>query len=127
MPQPPSISGVPSQGPNFDPMDRIIQDLMNIESFLIQLDPKDLKAFNAQYPKITPIRKTNAGQIDLLFDDPYNYPHSRLQALHKENEAIFLNLEGLAGSMNPLNETEFKRFLHVVEQALSKFDDELTP
>ena len=127
MPQPPSIIPVESQGPNFDPMDLVVQDLISIETLLLQMDPHDLSGFEKCYRALAPLQNIVAGHIDLLSDEPYHFSHTRRAALHKQNAAIFLNLEGLAGATQPLNEAEFKKFMKVIEQALSNFDNELIP
>ncbi len=129
MKQPPTIQPASRPGPAYDPMDRIIESLQNIESFLVKLEdnPRDLHYFNTHLSKILTLRKTISQQLDLLFDEPYNYPHARLSILHKENEKIFSNLEGIVGSINPWDHVAFKKFTEAAMQSIEIFDNELTP
>ena len=129
MKQPPSIQPASRPGPDYDPMDQIVQDLENIESFVscLALNPKDLKYLNSHLPGILALRRTLSHQLDKLVEDPYNYPPSPLKTLHQENEKLFLYLEGAVGAMNPWNEKEFKKMVKAVETILSTFDDFLTP
>lgn len=129
MQQPPAVHQDPIPGPDFDPMDRIVQDLQNIESFLARLamDHKDLTYLNTHLSSILASRRAISEQIDKLADDPYNYPASRLQSLHGENEKIFTYLEGVVGSMNPWHPKEFKKTMKAAEEALLKFDCDVTP
>lgn len=129
MKQPPTIQPAAGQGPGYDPMDRIVEDLQNIESFLIKIedDPADLKYLNTHLPNILSLRRTISHQIDLLTEDPYNYEAQHLSSLHKENEKIFSHLEGAVGAMNPLNKSHFKKFIEATFQSIEKFDNNLTP
>jgi hypothetical protein len=63
-------------------------------------------------------------QIEMLNLAPYHYTHAHLARLKKENEKIFLNLEGAIGSKNP---AEFKKFVKICGDAISDFDNDLTP
>lgn len=114
---------------DYDAMDRIVQDLVNIESFYtyLAMNPKDLGYMNAHLSAILGLRRTISRQLDMLADEPYSYPKSKLQKLHQENEKIFSYLEGAVGAMDPWNEKLFKSSLHALEETFSKFDDELTP
>lgn len=129
MKQPPTIQPALRPGPSFDPMDRIVQDLENIESFVDRLimDPKDLAYLNSHLSGILSLRRIISHQLDMLSDEPYNYPASRINKLHQENEKLFVYLEGVIGAMNPWNEILFKRSVKAVEEALLRFDQDLTP
>lgn len=129
MKQPPTIQPASTPGPDFDPMDPIIQDLENIESFLsrLEMNPQDLRYLNSHLPGILALRRTISHQLELLAEEPYNYPPSRLKILHEENERIFIYLEGVVGAMDPWNEKAFKKALKAVEETLLKFDQVLTP
>lgn len=129
MKQPPTIQPASRPGPGYDPMDRIVEDLQNIQNFISKLadNPKDLKYLNTHLSKILSLRRTISHQLDLLTEEPYNYPVPRLSLLHKENEKIFLHLEGLVGAMAPWNESHFKKFMDAVDSTIEKFDDDLTP
>lgn len=129
MKQPPSIQPASRPGPAYDPMDQIVQDLENIESFIsmLALHPKDQKYLDSHLSSILGLRRTISHQLDKLDGEPYNYPQARLKNLHQENEKIFLYLEGAVGALNPWHEKEFKKFVKAVEEALSKFDESLTP
>jgi len=129
MKQPPSIEPTPTPGPAYDPMDRIVQDLQNIESFVSRLamNPKDLSYLNNHLSPILGLRRTISQQLDKLAEDPYSYSPTRLQNLHKENEKMFTYLEDVVGMMNPWNEEKFKRAVKATEDVLSKFDGDLTP
>jgi hypothetical protein len=129
MKQPPTIQPANGPGPAYDPMDRIVEDLQNIESFLMKLedDPTDLKYLDSHLANILALRRTISHQLDLLSEDPYNYLAQHLSLLHKENEKIFSHLEGAVGSMKPLNKPHFKKFIEAAFQSLEKFDSDLTP
>ena len=129
MQQPPTIQPTPRPGPDYDPMDRIVQDLQNIESFLLRLEmnPKDLTYLHSHLSPILALRRTISQQLDKLSEEPYDYTPERLKKLHKDNEQVFTYLEGAVGSMDPLNEHEFKRFLRAAGKTLSDFDGDLTP
>jgi len=129
MKQPPTIEPAPSPGPGYDPMDRIVQDLQNIESFVLRLEdnPDDLDYLKTHLSPILGLRRTIAQQIDQLEGSPYSYPPARLILLKKENEKIFSYLEGLVGEMQAGNLIEFKKFVNACGKALSDFDDLLTP
>lgn len=129
MKQPPTIEPVPVPGPDFDPMDRIIEDLENIESFLdlLVMNPQDLGYLNSHLPGILGLRRTISHQLDMLTDEPYNYPTSRLKILHEENERIFIFLERVVGIVQSWDEESFKKSVKALEEALIKFDDLLTP
>lgn len=126
---PPTIQPTPGQGPGYDPMDRIVEDLQNIESFILKLgdDPEDLHYLDTHLSKILPLRRSISNQIDLLTYDPYAYPNVRLEVLHKLNEKIFSSLEGLVGAMQAGDETHFAKFMEAIEASISKFDENLTP
>ncbi len=129
MKQPPSIQPAPVPGPDYDPMDRIVQDLENIESFLalLEMRPQDLHYLNSHLPGILSLRRTLSQQLEMLADEPYNYSASKLKMLHQDNERIFTFLERVVGTMNPWDESAFKKSVKAVEEALLKFDDNLTP
>ncbi len=129
MKQPPTIQPAEGPGPDFDPMDRIVQDMENIESFLIRLetDPRDFVYLDSHLSGILGLRRTLSHQLDMLESDPYNYPPSRLKTLHQENEKLFLYLEGAVGAMKSKNDPEFKKFIKETGKILSAFDDTLTP
>ncbi|MBM3184294.1 MAG: hypothetical protein FJZ64_03205 [Chlamydiae bacterium] len=126
---PPSISSAPRPGPAYDPMDQIVQDLQNIQSFLsfIHDRPHDLEYVEKHLPKILSLRRTINHALDQLAGEPYSYATSRLHALKKENEAIFSYFEGAIGAINPLNIKELKKFVHACEKKISEFDGNLTP
>lgn len=129
MKQPPAIEPASVPGPGFDPMDRIVEDLENIESFLdhLQMNPQDLAYLNQHLPGILALRRTISHQLVMLEDEPYNYPPARLKILHEENEMIFIFLERVVGTMNPWDEKGFKQACKAVDDALIKFDNILTP
>ncbi|HVX01298.1 MAG TPA: hypothetical protein VHA52_12820 [Candidatus Babeliaceae bacterium] len=129
MKQPPSIQPTPTPGPDFDPMDRIIEAMENIESFQDRLvmDPQDLKYLNTHLSGILALRRTIAQELDLLIEEPYYYSYEKLTKLHQENERIFTFLEHVVGTLDPWNEGAFKKAVKALEEALLKFDDELTP
>lgn len=129
MKQPPSIQPASGPGPAYDPMDRIVEDLQNIQNFISKLadDPKDKKYLSTHLSQILSLRRTISHQLDLLTDEPYNYSPARLSQLHKENEKIFLHLEGMIGAIAPWNEDHFNKFMDAIETTIEKFDDDLTP
>lgn len=129
MKQPPTIQPATTPGPDFDPMDWIIQNLENVQSFVSRLamKPEDLNYLNSHLSGILSLRRALSEQIDMLANEPYNYLPSRLKALHQENENIFIYLEGVVGAMNPWNKTEFKKLVKAVEETLLKFDGDITP
>lgn len=129
MKQPPSFQSDPSQGPAYDPMDRIVQDLLNIQSFLSYLseNPKDTKYFETHFSKILSLRKGLSLQLKQLNEEPYSYASSRLGDLQKRNEKIFSLLEGVAGAVNPFNKAEFETLLESLETEILQFDNHLTP
>ncbi len=129
MKQPPSIQPAPRQGPNYDPMDRLVENLQNIQNFLSKLsdNPEDLKYLDSHINHILPLRRSISQQLDLLFDEPYNYPHDRLVALHKENEKIFSHIEGIVGAMHTHDLKHFQKFLEAAETIIDRFDEDLTP
>ncbi len=129
MKQPPSIQPALTPGPDYDPMDQIVQDLQNIESFLLFLssNPKDLTYLNTHLPSVLGLRRTISQQLEKLSEDPYNYSPSRLKKLHDENEKNFIYLEGVAGEMMAGEEGKFKKFTKAALKAISDFDNDLTP
>lgn len=129
MKQPPSIQPDPIPGPDFDPMDAIVQNLQNVESFLFYLsdNPKDVNYLKTHLSGILGLRRTLSHEIDKLSDEPYDYAPARLKKLHEENERVFIYVEGVVGEMKSGDEIKFKKCLKAAEEALSKFDDELTP
>lgn len=129
MKQPPTIQSDPTQGPAYDPMDRIVQDLLNIQSFLSYLseNPKDTKYFETHFPQILSLRKGLSLQLKQLGDEPYSYAASRIGDLQKRNEKIFSLLEGVAGAVNPFSKGEFDTFLESLETEILQFDNHLTP
>ena len=129
MRQPPTIQQAPYPGPSYDPMDSIIQNLENIQSFLSHLvmNPKDLDYLNSHLSGILGLRRILSQQLEMLADEPYNYSLFRLKILHQENETTFIYLEGVVGSMNPWDEKAFKKSTKAVEETLLKFDQNLTP
>ena len=126
---PESIEPAPRPGPDYDPMDRIVQDLQNIQSFISHLDehPEDLNYLDTHLSKILGMRRTIAQQIDQLAEEPYDYSAARLELLKKENERIFSYIEGAVGAMSRPDPDELKRFLDACEKCLLKFDGDLTP
>jgi hypothetical protein len=116
-------------GPAYDPMDRIVEDMENIDAFLSYLAQKhnDPTYFQTHYPKILGLRKGLDLQIDLLSGEPYGYHPARVNLLKKENEKLFSLMEGLAGAMDPLDNAEFQRFMKACVKELSQFDNDLTP
>jgi hypothetical protein len=114
---------------NYDPLDRIVQDILNIQSFLAHIEehPGDLKYLEGHYSKIWSIRNTNASQIDKLAETPYDYSPYHLALLKKENERIFHYLEGAVNAMKQANLTELQRLTHECGKAISKFDNTLSP
>jgi hypothetical protein len=116
-------------GPSFDPMDPIIQNIENIESFLSQLavDPEDLQYVNSHLPGILALRRTMNNQIDALSSEPYNYTPAQLKILHQEIENIFLYLEGAVGALNPLHVKELKKMVKATEDSIKRFDRDLIP
>ncbi len=129
MKQPPSIQPASRPGPDYDPLDRIVENLQNIEAFLSKLEdqPEDLSYLNSHLPQILPLRRTISHQLSLLQDEPYSYSQERLATLHRENENLFLHLEGVVGSMHPLNEERFNKFMKAALQTLEALDGNLTP
>ncbi len=129
MKQPPSIQPAPRPGPNFDPMDRIVQDLENIESFVdrLAMNPKDLDYLHSHLSGILSLRRTLSHQLEMLKEEPYNYASSRLSQLHHENEQLFIYLEGIVGAMDPWNEDSFRKSVKALEETFLKFDRDLTP
>jgi hypothetical protein len=129
MKQPPAIQPAPRPGPDYDPMDRIVGDLENIESFLshVVMNHKDLNYLDSHLSGILGLRRTISQQLEMLADEPYNYPPSRLKTLHQENEKIFIYLEGVVGAMDPWHESAFKKSAKALEETLLKFDQDLTP
>jgi hypothetical protein len=129
MKQPPTIIPADVPGPDYDPMDQIVENLENIESFVdrLALKPHDLKYMKSHLPGILNLRRSIAHQLEKLEDEPYNYSAQRLQALNQENEMIFIFLERVIGTMEPWDATDFKKAVKAVGEALLKFDNELTP
>ena len=129
MKQPPTIQSAQGQGPAYDPMDRIVEDLQNIENFIARLEmsPGDFDYLNKHLPPILAMRRTISHQLDMLSDEPYNYTPAKLKALHLENEKTFGHVEGVVGAMKPWDEVKFKRAVKATEDVLSKFDGDLTP
>jgi hypothetical protein len=129
MKQPASIQPDPVPGPDYDPMDAIVENLLNIESFLDCLSdhPNDANYLKTHLSGILGLRRTLSHEIDKLAAEPYEYPPLRLKKLHEENEKIFTYVEGVIGEMESGDEIKFKKCLKAAEEALSKFDNELTP
>lgn len=129
MKQPPTIQSDPRPGPAYDPMDRIVQDLLSIQSFLSYLSEhqSDGKYFDAHFPKILQLRKGLSTQISQLAEEPYSYSSSHISSLQKQNEKIFSLLEGVAGAFKPLNKLELESFLETLEAEILQFDENLTP
>lgn len=129
MKQPPSIQSSERQGPAYDPMDRIVTALQNIQSFISVLEdnPKDLHYLESHLSSILSLRRTILSQTELLAQEPYNYSSKRIVLLKSETEKIFVQLEGLVGSLSPWNEAEFHKFVESLEALLTKFDGHLTP
>lgn len=129
MRQIPPIQPALREGPDYDPMDRLVQDLQNIQSFLSYLDenPHNLDYLNKHLSKILELRRSISQQLDFLSNEPYNYSPIRLSMLHKENEKIFSNVEGLVGATKPFNKAHFKKFMEECEKAIEKIDGDLTP
>ena len=129
MKQPPTVVPASTPGPSYDPMDGIVQDMENIESFLdrLAMNPRDQRYLESHLPGILHLRHSISMQLEKLADEPYNYPPSRLKALRQENETIFIFLERVVGIINHWDEAAFKKAVKAVEETLLKFDDELTP
>ncbi len=129
MKQPPTIQPAERHGPAYDPMDKLVQDLQNIQSFMARLEdkPKDLKYLKEHHNQILNLRKGMLQQIELLNQDPYNYSHAKLTLLKAELGKIFSELEGIVGAVDPWNKDHFQKFVDAIEKAMNKFDDELTP
>ncbi|GEM_PF-5727149 len=127
--EPPTILPASGQGPAYDPMDRIVQDLQNIQSFLDHLEekPADAEYLDAHLPKILGLRRTIARQFDFLAEEPYGYSENLILRLKKENERLFTYIEGAAGAMKPLKPAELKRFIDACGKLISQLDDDLTP
>lgn len=129
MKEPPSIEPMPGHGPDFDPMDRIVQDIQNVQNFLAQLalnKPKSLDYMHSHMRAILSMRKSINEQINMLREEPYHYSEKRLNALLKENEQIFMNVEGVIGAMDSLDEDHFDRLLDEAEKSILDFDRDLT-
>lgn len=129
MKQPPSFQSDPIPGPDFDPMDAIIQNLLNVEVFMSYLSehPKDFDYLKTHLTGILGLRRTLALEIEKLSEEPYNYLPARLQKLQEDNERLFVYLEGAVGEMKSEKKDKFKNCVKAVEEILSKFDNELTP
>lgn len=129
MKQSSSIQPDPIPGPDYDPMDRLVQDVQNIETFLsyLALHSQDIDYLNAHLPGILHLRRTIAQQLDKLVDEPYAYPSSRIQMLHADNEKIFTLVEGVVGEMISKEMPKFKKMLKAAEDTLAAFEDRLTP
>lgn len=129
MKQPSSFQSDPVPGPNYDPLDAIVQNLQNIESFLDHLSDNsdDFVYLNTHLSSILSLRRTLSHELDKLSNDPYFYSSERLKKLHEENERIFIFLEGVVGEMIAKDKKKFKKCVEALEEALSKFDDEVTP
>lgn len=129
MKRPPSIQPAPVRGPDYDPMDRIVQDLENVDSFLLYLssNPQDLPYLNTHLTSILGMRRTLEHQIKMLSEEPYNYHEIRLQKLHQEIENLFTYIEGVVGEMTSGEEKKFKKCMKAAVETLSKLDDDLTP
>lgn len=126
---PDSIQPAPTPGPDYDPMDRIVQDLQNVQSFLDHLEehPEDLHYLDTHLSQILGMRRTIDHQLNALAIEPYDYPEARLTLLKKENERIFSYVEGAAGAMTRPNLEELKRFVAACGKTISRFDGDLTP
>ncbi len=123
---PPTIEPAPRPGPDYDPLDLLVQDLENIESFLDYIDDtRDLEYVKTHLPKILRQRLSMEQQLRFLSEDPYNYLESHLNLLKKEIEQLFIYLEGAVGSLN--DPKEFKKCLLACNQIISRFDNHLTP
>lgn len=129
MKEPPSIQPAVRPGPDYDPMDLIVENLQYLLSFLdrIASNPKDLEYLRTHLSSILATRRTISQQLDLLSGDPYFYSHSRLQSLRDKNESIFIYLEDVVGSIDPYNPSEFKKALGITGKAISQFDGDLVP
>jgi hypothetical protein len=129
MKQPPSVQPAPVPGPDYDPMDRIVQDLQNVESFLqhLSIKPKDVEYLNTHLSSILSLRRSISQQIDTLADEPYGYTAARLHKLHEENEKLFIFLEGVVGEIEARDEKKLKKAMKAAEETLSRLDGELTP
>src|SRR3990167_4146173 len=120
---PTSIQAAPIPGPSYDPMDRIIEDLENAQSFLscVKEHPSDLEYVEKHFSKILALQRTISQTLDQLSEEPYSYSASRLALLKRENEAIFSYLEGAIGATNPLQLQKLRKFIHVCEKQISQF------
>ncbi len=126
MKQPPSIQPDPVPGPGYDPMDRIVQDLQNVESFLLMLSSKNKEYLDTHLSSILALRRSISEQLEKLGETPYDYSSSRLKKLHQQNEQLFVYVEGVVGELMAKDRVKFKKLLETALQALSDFDDNLT-
>jgi hypothetical protein len=126
---PDSIQPAERERGDYDPLDQIVQNELNIQSFLAHLEehPGDLKYLETHLTKVLSIRKAIELQIDKLAESPYDYSPYHLSLLKKENELIFSYLEGAVGAMKQPNFGELKKFVSECGKAISKFDGTLTP
>lgn len=127
--EPPMIEPALRQGPGYDPMDRIVQDLQNIQTFLSHIEehPLDLKYLDTHLTSILQLRRAIAQQLEQIAEAPYSYAPQHITLLKKENEKIFSYLEGAIGAMNPHHPEEFKRCIQACEKILLDFDGHITP
>src|SRR6185436_1114381 len=79
--EPDSIQPALRPGPGYDPMDLIVQDLQNVQSFVAHLEehPGDLGYLDTHLSRILGMQRTIAHQLDMLADEPYGYAASRLE------------------------------------------------
>lgn len=110
-------------------MDRIIQNMQNVDSFVSWLahDPKDLWYAEEHLATILAIRRTIFTQINALAEEPYNFSPHRIELLRENNEAIFLYIEGAIGALFPLNVNTLKKMVKATEDSLDRFERNLTP
>jgi hypothetical protein len=114
-------------GPSYDPMDRIVQNLQNVDSFVswLALEPNDLWYADSHLSSILSIRRTIHNQINALSEEPYNFAAHRLEILREDTETIFLYLEGAVGALFPLDVKTLRKMVKATEASLDRFDRNL--
>lgn len=130
MKEPPSIKPMPGHGPDFDPMDRIVQEIQNVQNFLAQLSTIKMNSHDYMHSHmraILSIRKSINEHIAMLGEEPYHFSEKRLKNLLKENEQIFMNVEGVIGAMDSLDQDYLNRLRLKAENSILDFDRDLTP
>lgn len=128
-PHPPTIRSDSVPGPNYDPLDGLVENCQNVQSFISHLasHPEDLVYVNTHLTSILALRRIISHQLEKLSEEPYYYSTLHLKKLHEENEQIFIFVEGIVGALSPLNKKKLVASVKAAEQALVQFDNELTP